>query len=126
MNEYQDIQDSEKPGTNQQPDVDQSNGGSLSLPSISRRQALLGVAVVVLVALMVWQLRQRGEGDKWEDEDGGGEAVEQAENYDFEAERLAEDNEEILVPSDPDNELDKDAAVLDGLRRAGKMGGGEA
>lgn len=125
MNEYQDIQDSEPPGTNQQPDVGGSSSGSLSLPSISRRQAFLGVTVVVLVALVVWQLRQRSEQVAWEDEDRA--AVEQVEDYDFEANRLAEDAaEEIRVPSDPENELDKDAAVLDGLRRAGVMGGGEA
>jgi len=107
--------------------VDNSGTSGLSL-GLTRRQLLLIGLVVALV--LAWKLRQASS-------DGGSsskasEAVEKLRTEDLagdvevQADEDAEEPQmELRVPTDPGDELDKDAAVLDYFKDSGIMGGGD-
>jgi len=105
----------------------ESSGMFDSVPSLglSRRHLLiLGVVVAVAIA---WRLRQSSNSS------GGQSAAAQevAEARDAEigdvtvTEEEGAENVEVVVPADPDDELEKDEAVVEMLREAGHIEGDE-
>lgn len=109
-----DIPDVDGPST----DVDDS--GIFGSAPVSGSQAAVILAIVVVVALLVWRFRSTSDGD-----DGGGhEEIEEALEADLSGEVTVnddEDGDDIEIPANPDDELEKDAAVLDALKAKGKM-----
>jgi len=106
--------------------VDNSGSSGLSL-GLTRRQLLLIGLVAALV--LAWKLRQASDGGS---ESKASEAVEKLRTEDLAGdvevqgdEEAEEPQMELRVPTDPGDELDKDAAVLDYFKESGIMGGGD-
>jgi hypothetical protein len=82
--------------------------------------------VVVVISLVLWRLRQSPNSG----ESKAAQEVEKARTEEIAGDLELKDTDgdgdaDIAVPNDPDDELDKDAAVLEGLKESGKMKGGE-
>ena len=106
-------------GTEGKPSAEDGNADSglsrLPVPSLSKRQMLL-IAAAVAALVVVHQIRSRGSAS------GGGrsEAREALDDIEPSAEVVDEDaGVAIEVPANPEEELDKDDAVLDALFRGG-------
>lgn len=82
---------------------------------LSRRQTVLLIGLVVFLAVVLWRRRINQNRSQ--------QASESVESEKKRNEQSAEeDGEKIYVPQDPDDELEKDAVVIDALRSRGKMG----
>jgi hypothetical protein len=99
--------------------------GLLSGVPLTRRQ-LLVLAVVLAVLAYVYASRQSdgdaSSADASDDESDDTEAVEGDLDVDLDESVGGEGEAGIVVPTDPEDELDKDAAVLEALRESGHMG----
>ena len=105
-------------------DQDGNSGGSgLPIPSISRRTGLV-IGLVVIVGVALYLKSRDGDGD-----DGGGNSeMEKARDADLSAEvniRGDEDGEEaeLVIPTNPDDELAKDEAILNYFKETGRIEG---
>lgn len=110
--------------TNETPSIDSDGGNDSSgglVPSPSKGQIALIVGLAVVVAVLAW--RFKSDSDDGEDELEA--ALKDDLAGDVEVTDEDEDSVEIEVPVDPSDELEKDAAVLDALKRSGKMQGSE-
>lgn len=103
---------SETPHTPRQQAPASDNGG-ISLPTPSTKTVVI-LAVVALALFVFWR-RVRSTGDDGED------LPTDPEEWEADLDDLDDNDEAIEVPVDPDSELDKDAAVIDGLKEAGKL-----
>jgi len=99
--------------------------GAIPNTGLSRRQLLLLVALVAL-AVVVWKARQNGG------ESGGSEAgseIEKAKDPDLGDVTIREQEDaedvEVVVPASPDDELKKDAAIIDYFKESGHIEGGD-
>ena len=95
-----------------------------SLPNLglSQRQILLILAFVVVAGVFYWRFKKS---DEPETGDGSIEELEKAISDDLAGEVTFDDEGgAIEVPTDPTDELEKDEAVLEGLKASGKMFGG--
>lgn len=95
-----------QPPTVQTHDMAESTDWTLPL---SRRQRVLFIGLLVLVAIVIW--RRRLPSDDIEREQSG-----------IDKSPEPESEGAIRIPIDPDDELEKDAAVVEALRTRGKMG----
>lgn len=109
------------------PSIEEStdDSGGLSF-GLSKRQIALALGVVVVISLVLWRLRQSPNSG----ESKAAQEVEKARTEEIAGDLELKDTDgdgdaDIAVPNDPDDELDKDAAVLEGLKESGKMKGGE-
>ena len=96
-------------------------GGMVPDVGLSRRHMLI-LGVVALAAL-AWYLRQRSteSGGSPDDAPSGEDLADVKVRGDGDG-----DGEVVIeVPTDPDDELDKDAAVIDALKTSGKIDPGE-
>lgn len=101
-----------------------SSGGMLDglpVPSLSRRQAL--IIAVVVAAVVVWRIHSQRSGSG-----SASKEMERALEEDLDAEVSVEQDEDaeevtIQLPSDPDDELDKDAAIIEHFKESGRLGG---
>lgn len=105
-----------------------SSGGMLSGVSLglTRRQLLL-IALLVALAL-AWKMRSGSDGGS--SGSSSKDAVESLKSEDLAGEVSVKGDEEaeearmeLRVPTDPDDELDKDRAVVDYMRESGLIGG---
>lgn len=82
---------------------------------LSRRQIVLVIGVSIIVAIILWRRRVNSSSRDLEDSESP--------RNQGESEPVAIDDEDgpIYVPQDPDDELEKDAAVIDALRDRGKL-----
>lgn len=100
------------------------------MPSVSRRQVVLLVVAAVVVGILLWRLRE-ADSDGLDAPEGATDEevaaeIEQALGEDLEIEDRDGDGQvEIEVPMAPGDELEKDAAVLDGLKQSGKFKGAD-
>lgn len=107
------------PGTGHDPMNDAGNPGLLnSLPGISRQQVIVltGIAAIVIA---VWLLKQRDAGNTGvstgnTDADTGNDAAEPEFRQDEKAVVVedTETGEAFAVPANPDEEIEKDEAIL--------------
>lgn len=81
----------------------------------SRRQTGLLIGLLVVVAVILWRRRINPGRTPAPEEAPENETVENCQSEECESET-------IYVPQGPDDELEKDAAVLDSLRGRGKLG----
>lgn len=107
-------------------DPNGADDGGLLSGLVSGRQALALVAIAAVVALLLWRMRSGSSSDGGQSEAAA--EVEEALEGDLSSEVRYEDADgdgdaEIIVPVDPEDELDKDAAVLEALKESGKMEG---
>lgn len=97
-------------------------GGLLDGVGLTRRQLLL-VAVVV-AAVLLWYARSRADDG---DGENAREQVEDMRDADLGDVTVTEQEDqegvEVRVPADPDDELEKDAAIIDYFKEAGHMTG---
>lgn len=108
---------------------DGGDGGGMfdgGVPSfgLSRRQMLLIALVVVLV--LAWKLRDSdgsGSGSSAQDQ------IQQVKEPDLGDVKVREeenaDEPEVVIPANPDDELEKDQAVIDYFKDAGHIDGGD-
>lgn len=99
-------------GTNDNSDDDSGR----SLPGLSRR-TLAALGAVAVVVVILWYLRRSPSTDSSNNSDDG--------ESDEPATDPARRDVHIEIPANPSEELDKDAAVLEGLRDSGVIGGDE-
>jgi len=96
-------------------DGDES-GGLVSTDGLGlSRRTLVLLALVVVAALVLWRLRSS------EESSDGGDELEQALSEDMASDddEPKESEAEIVVPAAPADELEKDAAVIEGLKKSG-------
>jgi len=108
----------EQVANSDQPTIDDSDhdDSGRRLPGLSRR-TLAALGAVVVVVVILWHLRRSPSTDSSNDSDG-----------DESDERTTDSSRRdvhIEIPANPNEELDKDAAVLEGLRDSGVIGGDE-
>lgn len=98
-------------------DSDEGNDDSGGFDLGISRKTLAILGIVALVVVIVWLTRQSAES-------GGSADPPVADDGDDGDDDSGQANigGEITIPNNPSEELDKDAAVLDGLREAGVMG----
>ena len=82
---------------------------------LSRRQTVLVIGVAVVLAVVLWRRRVNRSRTLQ-----GSESVESKKERNEQS--VEGESETIYVPQVPDDELEKDAVVIDALRSRGKMG----
>jgi len=98
--------------------------GGIPTFGLTRRQMLIIAAVVVVV--VAWKLRDSSD-------DGGTSSaqdeVEKARDPDLGDVKVREDEEadepEVVLPANPDDELEKDQAIIDYFKESGHISGGD-
>lgn len=97
-----------------------STGVSVLGLSLSKRKVFALLGVLVVVSLILWRLRAS-------DDSGGSNAkaqIDRAREDELAGEvEVDDENDVIQVPVAPDDELQKDAAVLEALKRNDSMKG---
>jgi len=111
-------------------DADGGDGGGMfdgGIPTfgLTRRQLLL--IGLVVVAVLAWKARD-SSGDA-ESGTQAGEEIEKARNPDLGDVKVREeedaDDVEVVLPANPDDELEKDQAIIDYFKHAGHISGGD-
>lgn len=108
------VANSDQPTIDDDDTDDNSDDGGRRLPGLSRR-TLAALGAVVVVVVILWYLRRSPSTDSSNDSDDG--------ESDESATDPARRDVHIEIPANPSEELDKDAAVLEGLRDSGVIGG---
>jgi hypothetical protein len=100
--------------------VSETNGSQSKIQEfglpLSRRQTVLLIGLAIVVAVVLWRRRVNRNRSHKREEVRDSETVENGQSEE-------RDSETIYVQHDPDDELEKDAVVLDALRNRGKLGG---
>lgn len=93
-----------------------SRSSSLFGFSLSSRQKVVLVGVVIVAAILLWRMRKSSEVN-------GAEEFETARTEDLAGDVEIEDDKEVIhIPVEPEDELEKDAAVIEALKDRGKIG----
>ncbi|ALJ99680.1 hypothetical protein BGV91_gp17 [Haloarcula californiae icosahedral virus 1] len=99
--------------------------GGIPTFGLTRRQLLL--IGLVVVAVLAWKAKQSSS-----DAESGtqaGEEIEKARNPDLGDVTVTEDEDaedvEVVLPANPDDELEKDQAIIDYFKESGHISGGD-
>lgn len=120
--DYSDIKN-ETPSTPTTDDLDDTAGSGVPLPSVDKRKAAFAVGAVVVLAVLVWWVRQSRSDSEFDDLDGGGEDDEGHEYVD-----IGDDGPATAKGTgkpDPRDVGADDDEVLEYLVESGHMDGGE-
>lgn len=104
-------------------------GGVLDggIPTFGLTQRQLLLIALVIVAVLAWRMKQSGGGDGSGTE--AAEEIEKAREPDLGDVTVREDDDaddvEVVLPANPDDELEKDQAIIDYLKDAGHITGGD-
>jgi len=128
------IRESEQSGDNSGNGGDADGGdsgggmfdGGIPTFGLTRKQLLL--IGLVVVAVLAWKARDSGTDDA-ESGTKADEEIEKAHNPDLGDVTVTEDEDaedvEVVLPANPDDELEKDQAIIDYFKEAGHISGGE-
>lgn len=97
--------------------------GRLDALMPSKRQLAVLIAVAVGLAVLAWWVRQQGDSNSGNVGPAEQELLDSINHPDDEAAEADDEGEKIEVPAAPSDELEKDQAVLEGLKKSGKMAG---
>lgn len=120
--DYSDIKN-ETPSTPTTDDLDDTAGSGVPLPSVDKRKAAFAVSAVVVLAVLVWWVRQSRSNGEFDDLDAGGEDDEGREHVDIGDGDPATANG--TGRPDPRDVGADDDEVLEYLVESGHMDGGE-
>jgi len=100
--------------------------GGIPTFGLTRRQLLL--IGLVVVAVLAWKAKQSSSSDA-ESGTKAGEEIEKARNPDLGDVKVREEEDpedvEVVLPANPDDELEKDQAIIDYFKDAGHITGGD-
>lgn len=93
------------------------NDSSFRWP-LSRRKTVFVIGLIVVAAILWWRFRKAGSNDSSKSE------FEKLRSEDLSGKIAIRENGEgeIYVPVDPDDELEKDAAIIEAFKERGKIG----